>query len=76
MADVCVSRGDIVELLAKAVGTQEAERVVDRAAVTVGFGSDGPLSKAQLVLEAIANEPGLVGITARFAKARLALRKQ
>lgn len=76
MADLCVSRGDIVELLAKAVGKQEAERVVERAAVSVGFGAEGPLAKAQQVLEAIANEPGLVGITARFAKARLALRSQ
>jgi hypothetical protein len=69
-----ITRGDIVDLLAHAVGRVEAERAVDKAAAALAFGAQGSLVNAQRVLEAIAAEPGLVGITARFAKARLALR--
>lgn len=69
-----VTRADIVDLLAHAVGKAVAEDAVDRAATSVGFGSVGTVQSAMRVLELIAQDAGLVGITARFAKARLALR--
>lgn len=71
---VTVTRADIVDLLAHAVGKSVAESAVERASVAVGFGAVGTVQSAMRVLETIAQEPGLVGITARFAKARLALR--
>ncbi len=73
-AATVVSRADLVDLLAHAVGRAEATAAIERAASALGFGAAGSAADAQRVLEAIANEPGLVGITARFAKARLALR--
>lgn len=69
-----VTRGELVELLSAAVGKSAAEAAVERGCAAVAFGAHGSLAHAQRVLEAVAREPGLVGITARFAKARLALR--
>ncbi len=70
-----VTRLEISALLAHAVGSAAARAAVDRCAAKVGFGLVGSVEAAQKVLEQISTEPGLVGITARFAKARLALRK-
>jgi|LNFM01.1.fsa_nt_gb hypothetical protein len=69
-----VTRAQIVELLEHAVGRAVAETAVNRASSAAGFGPSGSVQSAMKVLETIAQEPGLVGITARFAKARLALR--
>lgn len=73
-ADVSVTRAELVALLSSAVGKSAAEAAVDRGCAAVGFGAHGSVAHGQRVLEAVAREPGLVGITARFAKARLALR--
>lgn len=70
-----VTRQELASLLSHAVGSGAARAAVDRCASKVGFGDSGPVENALKVLEQISTEPGLVGITARFAKARLALRK-
>jgi hypothetical protein len=69
-----LTRRDIADLLEHAVGRAEAEAAVERASKSVGFQGSGSLAEAMKVLEAIAAEPGLVGVAARFAKARLAPR--
>jgi hypothetical protein len=70
-----VSRVDVIDLLASSLGTTKAEHAVRQAAESMRL-DDGPLSldQALALLEKIAEEPGLVGITARFAKTRALLR--
>ncbi len=72
---VRVSRQELTALLSHAVGIAAAQAAVDRCAARCGFGDDGSVDAALRVLELISSEPGLVGITARFAKARLLIRK-
>jgi len=69
-----VGREDLVALLAPSVGEELAASSVERAATRVGMGSKGSLETALAVLDAIAAETGIVGTTARFAKARLHLK--
>jgi len=64
------TRADLVEMLSRSLGEEVAAASVGRAADTLHLGSDLSLVEALLVLETIANEPGLVGIAARFTKAR------
>ena len=75
MTEPGVSRADLAKLLAQALGNEKASEVVQKAASKLGIRRD-PLDKGQAlsVLEQIAQTPGLVGITARFAKSRLHLR--
>lgn len=75
MSEPGVSRGDLAKLLAQALGNEKASDAVNKAAQKLGLRRD-VLDKDQAlsVLEQIAQTPGLVGITARFAKSRLHLR--
>jgi hypothetical protein len=75
MAEPGVTRADLAKLLAQALGNEKALDAVSKAATKLGIRRD-PLDKDQAlsVLEQIAQTPGLVGITARFAKSRLHLR--
>jgi hypothetical protein len=71
-----VTRAELAALLSHAVGNAEALAAVDRAAMTTGFGPSGTVEAGLRLLDALALEPGLLGITARFAKARFALRAE
>jgi hypothetical protein len=66
---------DLIALLASSMGNEKAEELVREAARgrTVVAGAIAQ-PDALGVLEELARQPGLVGVTARFAKARLALR--
>lgn len=70
-----ISRSDVVDLLAASLGTTKAEHAVRAAAAALRLDdSSFPLERALALLEKIAEEPGIVGITARFAKTRALLR--
>lgn len=62
-------------LLSKAIGEEKAEAVVRDTARKLGLGSYTDFSQRQAleILESIASTPGIVGVTARFAKSRLHL---
>jgi hypothetical protein len=61
--------GDVAELLASALGRDQAIRLVADAAVTRRIRVSDPWSRdaALSILECIAAQSGLVGIAARFA---------
>ena len=75
MTESGVTRADLARLLAQALGNEKASDAVNKATLMLGIRRE-VLDKAQAlsVLEHIAQTPGLVGITARFAKSRLHLR--
>lgn len=62
-------------LLSKSIGEEKAEDVVRAAARALGLGALTTFTQKQAleVLESIASTPGIVGVTARFAKSRLHL---
>ncbi len=64
---------ELAGLLSPALGVDRAKAVVKTAAE--GLGHHGALDRqaALDVLETIAKEPGLVGVTARFVKSRVIL---
>lgn len=75
MSDSTVSRADIARLLSQALGNEKAHGTVNKAAQQLGYRRELlDKNQALTVLEHIAQTPGLVGITARFAKSRLHLR--
>ena len=77
MTETGVSRADLAKLLAQSLGHEKATDAINRAAHTVGIRREIDLLDKKLalaVLEQVAQTPGLVGITARFAKSRLYLR--
>jgi hypothetical protein len=64
----------LVELLAPSVGQEKSEEEVRDAMVRLGFEGDSLDARQSLrVLELLAATGGIVGVTARFAKARLLL---
>jgi hypothetical protein len=64
----------LVELLATSVGQEKSEEVVREAMTRLGFEGDELDGRQSLrVLELLATMGGIVGVTARFAKARLLL---
>lgn len=69
------SRRMLVSLLTGTVGRSVAEREVNQTADRLGL-PVGAMQREQALelLESLAEQPGVVGITARFAKARLLLR--
>jgi hypothetical protein len=69
-----LTRQELIDELARALGNDKATELVHDACYIQGFA--GPtLSAAQAatLLEALAEAGGVIGVTARFAKARLAL---
>jgi hypothetical protein len=77
MTETGVSRADLAKLLAQSLGHEKATDAINRAAHAVGIRREVDLldkKQALAVLEQVAQTPGLVGITARFAKSRLYLR--
>lgn len=75
MTEPGVTRADLAKLLAQALGNEKAVDAVSKAAQKLGLRRERfDKNEALSVLEQIAQTPGLVGITARFAKSRLHLR--
>jgi hypothetical protein len=62
-----------MSLLSQSIGDDKASAIVDEAAQALGYGASLDREQALLVLERIAQSPGLVGIAARFAKSRVHL---
>jgi hypothetical protein len=68
------TRRDLAKLLSSSIGIEKALECVVAAAIAVGLGGDELSQEDALqVLERIATEPGIVGVTARFAKSRVHL---
>jgi hypothetical protein len=66
---------ELVEMFAGATGHERAKELIERAVAVEGAaGPTVPRSVAIKVLEGLASEPGVVGVVARFAKARIALK--
>ena len=68
--------GEIVKLLAATLGTDKGRETLAAALVQLGFSDRNGLDRTQAlaVLDHIAREPGIVGVVARFSKARVILR--
>lgn len=65
-------RDELVEALSRALGTAKASQVVDQACRERGILPQQLTRKGALdLLEGLSAAPGIVGVTARFAKARL-----
>ena len=70
-----VSRADLTAAFERAVGTERAREIIDKACHARGVAGERiPTEDAATVLEDLARVPGMVGVLARFAKARFALR--
>lgn len=68
-------RDELVEALSRALGNEKAKQVIDNACRERGIVPEQLTKSSALeTLEALSHTPGLVGVTARFAKARLALK--
>ncbi|HJL17749.1 MAG TPA: hypothetical protein RMH99_18940 [Sandaracinaceae bacterium LLY-WYZ-13_1] len=72
-ANDTVELDGLARLLSASVGDEKASGAVRDAARRLGL--TGPLSRDEAldVLEAVAEEGGIVGVTARFAKSRIHL---
>lgn len=70
-----ITAASLAGLLSPAIGDAKAEAVVREAMVARGQSLVRPMSvdEALEVLEHIAETPGIVGVTARFAKSRVHL---
>lgn len=65
---------DLVRMLAPSIGEARGEEVVRETATKLGLeGLDMSHDQALELLEVLAKEAGVVGVTARFAKARMLL---
>lgn len=74
VAGATIDAEQIVTLLAAALGTDKAQKLVSAELQRAGLGDRLTQADAMRVLETLAAVPGLVGVTARFAKARFVLR--
>ena len=67
--------GELVSLLAKSLGTEKSREVVSAALSELALAAGIlDMDQAQRVLDLTAQSEGIVGVTSRFAKARLMLR--
>lgn len=64
-------------MLSPSLGQKKAEALIHEAADALGLRSDMLARQDALrIMEKIADQPGLVGVTARFAKSRVHLWNQ
>jgi hypothetical protein len=69
-----LTRIELVSYLSESLGDAKANEVVSTTAAHMGLGLiDYDRTQTLEILERVAEEPGLVGIVARFAKARAIL---
>jgi hypothetical protein len=74
-SDATVSAEEIASLLASAMGTEKAMEVVLGAARRLAITPERiDKERAMALLDQLAGQPGIVGLSARFTKARLILR--
>ena len=67
-------RAELVKHLSRSLGQEKAEEVINETATRLGFGLiDYSRAQTLALLEELAATPGLVGVVARFAKARVIL---
>jgi hypothetical protein len=67
-----LSRTQLVEMLSESLGAEKAGQVVSETTKRLGVDAyDYDREQALRILEAMAAQPGLVGVVARFAKARV-----
>lgn len=72
--DTPIPCAELVRMLSPSLGQQKAESLIVEAAGALGLRAELiARSDALRILEKIADQPGLVGITARFAKSRVHL---
>ena len=64
------TRGELAEMLARSLGLPRAQEAVDVAADALQAEAEMSDDAALDVLARIADQPGLIGISARFAKSR------
>lgn len=67
-------RAELAGMLAESLGAEKATETIEVAAEALGLGTSVTDQDALRVLAHIAEQPGLVGIAARFAKSRAHLR--
>ncbi len=68
-------RLELSKLMAQTMGVEKADAVVAEAMASLSLSAtDVNQQEALRILEHIASQPGLVGISARFAKGRMHLR--
>jgi hypothetical protein len=66
---------ELALLLSSSIGLEKAQECVSDAIRLLGFSRLGlTRSEALAVLELLAEQPGIVGVTARFAKSRVHLK--
>ena len=69
-----IGREELVGLLSSALGQKTAEESVLNATRALGLGRDAWSTEDALrILDALSGAPGLVGVTAHFAKSRAIL---
>jgi hypothetical protein len=69
------TRAELVELLSASVGYEKAAEAILESCRQAGHSGDEITREDALrVLELVAKTPGIVGITARFAKTRVLLK--
>jgi hypothetical protein len=66
-------RQTVAEFLQQNLGVEKALSTVNEACAALGFGEELSREECLAALEHIALQPGIVGITARFAKSRAIL---
>lgn len=70
-----IARRELVKMIAGTIGDHKATEAVVAACAAVGiWAEDLTWEQALAVLGRIAETPGIVGITARFAKSRMHLK--
>jgi hypothetical protein len=73
--EASVTADDIADLLTSALGAEKAQEIVRAAVRRFGFTPERlDRTQAMALLDQLAVEPGVVGLCARFGKARLILR--
>lgn len=73
MSDSSLTEADLIDLMEGAIGREIALLSIRKAAQEIGLDPAGnwSVSEAQGLLDQVAKDEGLVGITARFVKSRL-----
>jgi hypothetical protein len=66
-------RADLAAILSRSLGDDAAAREVGRVADGLGLPQEISALEALQILDGLAAEPGILGIAARFAKARVHL---
>lgn len=74
MSELLRTQADLAALLSPSIGVEKAASIVATAAAGLGYGQQLTQQQSLELLETIAAESGIVGISARFAKSRVLLR--